>query len=325
VLPFSPRRLLTIRPDEASFSKRGFEPGDSRPRRQLEGMLGAFIAGHNLAVMTPDFAQLVARLHRGFDDHHVGFAFEGVGLHLAALDLLTPWRRSRLKSFVEGVGQGHDYIVAVGAGFAAARMPWSVQSLNRLVLKIDPLLAWCIPCGYGFHQGFFHHRQYIDAAAAPPSGISDYGNDLFDSGLGRSLWWVKCADPNRIKCAIDGFPNRRRAELWAGIGIAAAYAGGLDAGGLLKLYRLSDSFQFDFLSGLPFAARLRQKGNNPSEATELACQTLLEMSADQTADWALAAAESVGTVRGTGITAAYTLARQKLVSQCKRFVGIQVH
>ena len=281
-------------------------------------MLESFIGGYNLALDIPDEVSLSNALHAGFDSHQVGFAFEGLGLYFAILDLLVPGRSNRLANFLKGTGAKHDYIVAVGAGFAIARVPWGVRVLNRYLKTLDPFIAWCVPCGYGFHQGFFHHRQYVDGAKEPPKSLSPLGRQLFDSGLGRSMWWVKSGSPAGIAEAIGRFPENRRAELWAGIGIAACYAGGVDATLLIKLHDLAGDYESDFLSGLPFAARLRQKAGNYSETTEMACRILLGRGTDETADLAEQAADAVrDQVHGEGITPAYDLVRRWLVRECQ--------
>lgn len=317
------RRLLAIRPEEASFAARGFKASDPVLSGKLEAMLGAFIAGYNLALSTSDPAKLADRLHNGFDSHHVGFAFEGVGLYLAMLDLLLPGKSNRLAKFMTGAGREHDYIIAVGAGFAIARLPWGLRVQDKYLKTLDPFIAWCVPCGHGFHDGFFKHTHFVDAVQEPPSSLSPLGKQLFDSGLGRALWWVKCGNPRGIASAIGRFPEARQPELWAGIGIASAYAGGVGATELLNLRDLAGLYQSDFLSGLPFAARLRQKAGNYSDTTELACSVLLGRSTNDTADMAEAAADAVrAQVRGEGITAAYDLVRRHLVAECRTLVGV---
>ena len=91
------------------------------------------------------------------------------------------------------------------------------------------------PLRLRFPSGFLSPQAVSSMRAeAPPASLSPVGGQLFDSGLGRSLWWVKCGDPRRIASAIRRFPEARRAELWAGVGIAAAYAGGVGASELMR-------------------------------------------------------------------------------------------
>ena len=317
-------RLLKIRPKEAGFKARGFDACDPAVSRKLEQMLESFIGGYNLAVETPEKDELSRRLYAAYDSHHVGFAFEGVGLYLAMLDMLIPGKPYRLDSYFKGAGEHHDFIVAVGAGFAIARIPWGLRAMDRYLRTLDPLIAWCVPCGYGFHEGFFHHRKFVDGAQAPPASLSPLGRQLFDSGLGRSIWWVKGADPLKIRAAIDRFPEDRRAELWAGIGIAACYAGGVGSTELQAIMELSRPYLPDLLSGLPFAARLRQKAGNYSDTTELACRIMLDRTTDEVADLAEAAADAVrGQVLGSGITEAYALLRRHLVAACQTIAKVE--
>src|SRR5215831_16999723 len=94
VVPPPLRRLLAISPDAASFATLGFDAAcrDLVVRGRLERVLATFIEGYNLALAARGQWELAAALRRGFDDHHVGFAFEGAGMLYALLDLAMPWR-----------------------------------------------------------------------------------------------------------------------------------------------------------------------------------------------------------------------------------------
>ena len=290
-------------------------------RGRLEKVLETFIHGYNLSLSIDDPGLLAATLRRQLDAHHVGFAFEGVGMSYALRDLLAPWRPSRLRAFLDGPGRDHDYIAAVGAGFAVARLPWGRWLWPSYSRRLDPLVAWCLPDGYGFHQGVFHFRRYVDGRAAPPAALSTFARQLFDSGLGRSLWWSQGATPARIAQAIDAFPAARRPEMWCGIGVAAAYAGGVEDATLRELRDLAGPCRADFLSGVPFASRMRQKGGNPSPATDRACELLLGRSADEASDWIV---ETVARVVADDSVApevrlrdSYLLVRRRLVEELR--------
>ena len=320
------RRLLAIPPRAASFAGLGYAPCDAAVRGRLEKVLETFVLGYNLALEIADPELLAATLHRQLDAHHVGFAFEGVGMCYALCDLLAPWRPSRLRAFLEGPGRDHDYIAAVGAGFALARLPWGRWLWASYSRRLDPLIAWCLPDGYGFHQGIFHPRRYIEGRAAPPAVLPPFARQLFDSGLGRSLWWSQGAEPQRIARAIDGFAAARRPEMWCGIGVAAAYAGGIGDGSagdtaLLALRDLAGPYRADFLSGIPFATRMRQKGRNPSPVTGRACELLLGLSAEEASDWLVATVERVvaddSVEREVRLRDSYLLVRQRLVEELR--------
>lgn len=254
--------------------------------QKLEFVLRCFIDGYNLAISSKSNEKLARKLDTDFDAHHVGFAYEGAGMALTVLDLLKLTKPSRLKSFVTEEGEKHDYIAMVGAGLAVARMRWAGGFTRSYFSSFDPLLSWCMPDGFGFHQGFFSPDKFVDHQENPPADFTPDARQLFDSGVGRSLWWTCGASPQRIAATIARFPEDRRAEMWCGIGVACAYAGGDDGTSLSALLELAGSYHADFLSGLPFAARMRQKAGNASPVTENACRKLLGQTADETADMA---------------------------------------
>jgi hypothetical protein len=313
------RRLLAIPPRSASFAELGFAPCDAAVRERLEKVLETFIHGYNLALSMTESAELAASLRRELDSHHVGFAFEGVGMAYALRDLLAPWRPSRLQAFLEGPGRDHDYIAAVGAGFAVARLPWGRRLWPWYSRRLDPLVAWCLPDGYGFHEGIFRFDRYIAGRAEAPAALPHFARQLFDSGLGRSLWWSQGAEPERIARVIEAFAPARRPEMWCGIGVAAAYAGGAGEGSLLALRDLAGPYRADFLSGIPFASRMRQRGKNPSPVTDHASLLLLGRSAEEAGDWIAATVEQVLADESFGrevrLRDSYLLVRRRLVDE----------
>ena len=276
--------VFGLSPGAAAIERDGPDEADPGVRLRLEKILQVFVAGYNVALTVDGHDRVSDRLSAQFDGHHVGFAFEGAGMCYALFDLLMPWTSSRLRAFTDRAGRRHDYIATVGAGFAVARVPWGVRGLRRYLERLDAATAWCVFDGYGFHQGVFHRDAFVDRGRACPAAIPAYGRALFDSGVGRSLWWTTGAAPAAIGRAIDRFPESRRAAMWCGIGIAASYAGGVDERCLGELRHRSGACAADFLSGVPFAARMRQKGANPSPWTDRACRILLRRSAEQAAD-----------------------------------------
>jgi hypothetical protein len=325
------RRLLTLPPSSASLDRLGFTTGnaeDTAVRGRLDKVLEAFVHGYNQCLAIDDPEELSATLRRELDAHHVGFAFEGAGMGYALLDLLAPWRLNRpgrLRAFLDGPGRDHDYIAAVGAGLAVARLPWGRRLWASYSRHLDPMIAWCLPDGWGFHEGLFHPSRYVDGHAEPPASLSAFARQLFDSGLGRSLWWSQGAEPRRIAQAIAGFAPGRRPEMWCGIGVAAAYAGGVQDAALLDLDGLAGPFRNDFLSGIPFATRMRQKGRNPSPVTDRACELLLRCTADEASDWIVETVERVvadETVpREIRLRDSYLLVRRRLVDELNQTQG----
>jgi enediyne biosynthesis protein E3 len=281
-------RLLGLSLKEASFSRRAFPGQGSSSRRHLESVIHAFIEGYNLAVGTPDGFQLAGRLDASFPPSFAGFAYEGAGLYFGLADLIVPRSESRLKAFTSSAAQRHDYIVTVGAGFAIARTPLGLRRLESYQQTLDPMNAWCVADGYGFHEGFFHWKRFVDGRREAPETLTLQNRRLFDAGVGRAMWWVYGADPSMITAAISRFDGSRRPEMWAGIGTALAYAGGGPPGATSLLAELAGEYRYDLLSGIPFAAHMRHRGGNPAEWTDEVCSDLLNLSVAETSEMIVA-------------------------------------
>ncbi len=208
-----------------------------------------------------------------------GFAFEGAGMGLYLLDLLTPWKRDRLKQFLEGPGNPHTYMVHVGAGWALAQLG---RKVDRTLSQLDPLIGWLAVDGYGFHRGYFRWRDTVDRQRVS-SRLSGYSLRVFDQGLGRSLWFVEGAEIPRIAETIHRFARDRRADLWSGVGLACAYAGGVPAEAIEALLSRADDYQPQLAQGAAFAAKCRERAGNPASHTDLACRIVCGISAEDAA------------------------------------------
>jgi hypothetical protein len=271
------RLFFGIPPEETTIARRGFRASDPAARERIERVGRTFVDGYHTALETTDADRLAARL----DDtpsQWRGFAYEGAAMALALLDQLSLFRRRRWKTFLEGPGDAHAYMVHVGSGWTVARIPWMRRNLDRHLAKLDPLLRWLVVDGYGFHEGYFHADQSVRRQQVPRH-VTGYARRAFDQGLGRSLWFVEATDHRRVKTAIGDFPESRRADLWAGIGLAATYAAGSDRAGLEALAEAAASHRLDLAQGAAFAAKARLRAGNASSETELASEVLCGMSA----------------------------------------------
>jgi len=287
------RRLLGISAADVSFARLGFEPCDAAVQQRLERVMASFAEGFGIALQESRPEDVDRLLRDRFDDHHLGFAFEGAGMFYALGDLALPWGGGRLRRVTDSCCAAHDFIMTVGAGFAVARLPWGRRALDDYLDGLDPMIAWCVPDGYGFHEGLFRRQDYILDRRPPAQSLPPYARPLFDSGLGRSLWWSEGAHPERIADRIDSFPESRQAEMWCGVGVACAYCCGVDDAVIHELSTAAGHHRAHLLCGAPFAACMRQRGGNPSAETERVCQHWLGTGSDAVADWAFADMERV--------------------------------
>ena len=272
------KRFLGLSPAEASFAKRGFVAGEAQARERLEQIGVTFLSGYHAALEETGLVQLAHRLTTVETDLR-GFAFEGAAMGLALLDRFTPWQKKRWRTFTESLATPHIYMMHVGLGWALARLR---RGVTAHLARLDPLLGWLVVDGYGFHEGYFGWPQYIERRALP-ARLGGYERRVFDQGLGRSIWFVKGANVAAVANAINAFPAARRDDLWSGVGLACAYAGGCDRAAVESLRAAANEHLPTFAQGVAFAAKTRQRAANLNTHTETVCRLICGRSAEETA------------------------------------------
>jgi hypothetical protein len=82
---------------------------------------------------------------------------------------------------------------------------------------------------------------------------------------------------------IATFPSTRQADLWSGVGLACAYAGGVNRTEIESLLTAAGSYRLQLARGAAVAAKGRQQAGNPAPHTDLACQVFCGVSSEQAA------------------------------------------
>lgn len=272
------RRFLGLSAAEASFARRGFRATEDEARRRLEQIGVTFLSGYHAALEETGFVPLAHRLAT-VEAELRGFAFEGAAMGLALLDRFTPWRRNRWRTFTNDLAKPHLYMMHVGLGWALARLRRSVTSH---LAQLDPLLGWLVVDGYGFHEGYFRWPRYIERQELP-SRLGNYERRVFDQGLGRSMWFVKGASVAAITKTINTFLPTRRDDLWSGVGLACAYAGGCNRTAIESLQVAAIEHLPALAQGVAFAAKTRQLAANLNSNTETVCRLICKHSAAEAA------------------------------------------
>ncbi len=273
------QRSLSISPAETTFARRKFHFSRDSTRQTLEKVGETFLHGYHLALFDQEIDSMVAHLAE-IDPEFRGFGFEGAAMGLDILDQLKPWKECRIDNLLRDAGKRHVYMVHVGVGWSMARCRIGI---GRRFARLDPLLKWLALDGFGFHEGYFNWPHYAEGGRAP-AVIRGYGQRAFDQGLGRSLWFVGGADPDYIISAIQQFPEQRRDDLWSGVGLACTYAGGAEASEIHALRLASGRAWIHLAQGAAFAAAARLRAGNLTAQTELSCQVLCRLSADEAAE-----------------------------------------
>ena len=275
------RAAFGIASDETTFRKRGFRPGRPDAQRKLEKIGSTFVSGYHAALQSGNNSELAASLS-SIEPEFSGFAFEGAAMALTLLDRLAPWRQSRFAEFLAGPGEAHAYMLHIGAGWAHARLPWLRYQTNPPAGPFDPQLRWLAVDGFGFHEGYFAWSR-VGERQLIPRGIRGYAARCFDHGLGRSIWFVSCADARRVAETIARFDRSRRADLWSGIGLACAYAGAYADRDLVELSSAAEGYGPELAQGAAFAAKARSRAGNLGLHTERACEVICGTSAREAA------------------------------------------
>jgi hypothetical protein len=205
---------------------------------------------------------LIDRLER-VDPETRGFAFEGAGSVLALLDAIIPGRRDRLRSFVTDPRNPFKYMIYTGAGLMLVLLP---KRLDWITSRLEPLVEHLPPEGFGFFTGLFKWRSRLYARKTPQHLVGRHRR-AFHQGLGRSLWFLKSGRAEEIGDEIDRFDSDLQSEAWAGVGLAAAYAGGVDEAAFDSLIQRSAPFAGELAIGVAMAARLRSFARVPSPWT----------------------------------------------------------
>ncbi|KAA8883759.1 DUF1702 family protein [Nocardia colli] len=284
------RKILTPDVRQATLKVRGFPARNPYAAASLEMAGTTFLAGFGVGAERATAAETAAFLSE-IESERRGFAFEGAAMALAIRDGLPIGHNHHVTDFITAAGE-HLYMIYVGVGWALARLP---RPLHRAALTgaTDPVLIWLALDGYGFHQAYFHtdhyvKRQYVDPI--PPvvsTRHPHYVPRAIDQGIGRALWFVSGADPAAACTIIDGFAAERRPDLFAGLGLAATYAGGASAAELATLRDRASAYRQDIGQGATFAAEARSRAGIVQPNTEAAVAILTGGQVDDAAALAI--------------------------------------
>jgi hypothetical protein len=268
------KTFFGIPSEKAVFSRPGFV---KEAWLRFEPVAHSLVEGYHATLEDSRFDVLTPRLD-AVEKELQGFAYEGAGMGLAALDIMAPWK-NRVQSFMEGPAVAHVYPFYVGVGLALARLK---RRPERFMERMDPLLRWVVIDGYGFHEGFFSWKRTVQRKITP-AHFSSYSLRLFDQGLGRCLWFASGALVDRVAALIATFPPERHTDLWSGVGLASAYAGGTSRRELEILRAAAGPYRLQLARGAAVAAKGRQDASNPTAHTELACQVFCGLSSEKAA------------------------------------------
>ena len=278
------KRLLAPPLASVGFAERGFPVTPTDATARLEAVPQAVVCGFEWAVEGASLWELERRLAL-IEPEQRGFAYEGATMGYTILDAMPGGGRDRTRELLEGPGRPHIFLTYIGIGFAMARLPrplWKNILPELTGVAYHPVMSWLAVDGYGFDRAYFDTRKWIDEQAEPApypwAGRPEYFARAFDQGVGRALWFIHGGNPDAVAEAVGRFPERRRADLWSGVGLASTFAGGTDQLGLARLRAAAGEYYDELALGVVFAVKARTYSGYVPAHTHLACGRLTGLS-----------------------------------------------
>jgi hypothetical protein len=275
------RFVLTPQLADVTFAKRGFPAASSGQAQQLEAVPQAVICGFEWGIDCRDQWEVERRLAM-VDPELRGFACEGVTMAFTILDAMG--RGHRARDLLLGPSREHIFLAYIGMGFAMARLPrrlWKKVVPDLTGDPYYPVMSWLAVDGYGFDRAYFDTRRWVDKQYVPApynwDGSPDYFARAADQGIGRALWFICGAQTPLVTSAVNSFATHRRADLWSGVGLAAAFAGGSDPQALGALRRAAGEHAAELAVGTIFAVKARSYSGIVPAQTELAVAELARL------------------------------------------------
>jgi len=145
----------------------------------------------------------------------------------------------------------------------------------------------------------------------------EYFTRAVDQGIGRALWFICGARVPEVAAAVERFAGHRQPDLWSGVGLAAAFAGGCDHEGLTALRRASGPHSAELAIGVVLATRARSYAGFIPDHSALAASAI----AGLTVESAVALADDTAVRAGDGRLPAYELWRRNIGGHFQRAVA----
>jgi hypothetical protein len=270
--------------DEVTFARRGFPLTPTAETRYLERIPQHVIVGFEFAIELGDRPDTILRLDM-VEREFRGFAYEGATMAFTLLDVMPGRRSDRTKRLLDGHAAPHLFVAYIGIGFAMSHLPrvlWSKVLPELQDQWFHPRASWLAVDGHGFDQAYFDTKTWVDKQRVPKPypwmNRPEYFQHAFDQGIGRMLWFMHGANPPAVAAAVNAFASHRLADLWSGVGVAAAYAGAGDPEMFKALREVSGDYLPELAGGVVFAAKARQYEDLDTPHTEVATRVICDMS-----------------------------------------------
>ncbi|WP_430788082.1 DUF1702 family protein [Actinoplanes sp. G11-F43] len=313
------RMLMAPSFGEVGFQARGFGLTPTAATRRLEQIPQSVVMGFAWGIELPSLAELEQHLAL-VEPEMRGFAYEGATMACTIRDAMAGGRGRRTRDLLDGPGRRHIFLAYIGIGFAMARLPrplWKNVVPDLRDVPYHPVMSWLAVDGYGFDLAYFHTERWVGGQRRPKpypfDGHPGYFLRSVDHGIGRALWFIHGGRPADVAARLAGFATERHADLWAGVGLAATFAGGAGAHDYETLRRAAGPHRAQLAQGAVFAAKARDLSGHQPAHTAVAVGALTGMSPESAS--ALADDVTTTSAEGSGDMPAYELWRRRIAGR----------
>jgi len=309
---------------EVTFGKRGFPVEPSPGAERLEAIPQSVICGFEWGIEARDLWEIERRLAI-VEPELRGFAYEGAAMAFTIRDVM---RGQRSRELLLGPGQPHIFLTYIGIGFAMARLPrrlWPKVLPDLSGSPYYPTMSWLAVDGYGFDRAYFDTKRWVGRQFVPEpypwAGRPDYFLRAVDQGIGRALWFIHGGDAAATGAHVGAFALQRQPDLWSGVGLAAAFAGGSTPAALAELRERAGECGAELGVGAVLAAKARDYAGHIPEFTAAATEVLTGLSVAGAVELADRTEEAA---HGPGDGPAYELWRQEIRARLSARAGLAV-
>ena len=219
-----------------------------------------FAKGYNDTLRSFDPSSVRAHVEAQVDDYLTPFYVEGASMALAASRALHPAKsRSAHRRLLAELPE-HNHLIFVGRGWWYAVRPAGATGLRRSrVWAAGDLFSSLAIDGMAFASCFLR-------AAPPHYDVSCPFRDqdhqrVWVQGYGRALWFVAGGRPEALRRQYERLDVGLRAELYAGIGLATAFAGLRDMTSLPSAPSGGEPERRAYCQGLAFGLTARRQAS----------------------------------------------------------------
>lgn len=268
------KKIFGLPLSEVEFGTRGFYPdANSSTKEKLELSAKSVVQGYNIALQEGYSLALINQISM-IENELQGFFCEGVGMGLFVKDRFSIRNTSHFDKFLQKEGRLHSYMAYIGAGLAIGvfKLPY-----ENFLATLNPFYSNLVFDGIGFQHAYFKTAKYVNEQRYPEKAINDaVMRERYFAGVGRALWFISGGNDTEAVRLVTLYPEKVRAHIWSGLGLACTYAGGVDATTLSALKLASGKYRKEFITGCLIAVHTRVRAKNLADHNSLAAHVIAD-------------------------------------------------